>query len=225
MAEQNSNVYPMISEKNWWTIREKFKASLPASVSSNYIKTLLSLSSDDSANNNVINPMRRIGLIDDENKPTALANNWRLDDKYKEVCDVIINNIYPRELSDLFSDSDVDRASARSWFMGHGVGEPTANKMVALFALLKSGEIKERKPTTSKKSTTKVKSSQNNNVSNSPDVKTNLNDNVSEKESKKHSNHPNLHIDLQIHISPDSTPEQIETIFASMSRHLYGANN
>ena len=37
--------------------------------------------------------------------------------------------------------------------------------------------------------------------------------------------HSDLHIDLQIHISPDSTAEQIETIFASMAKHLYGANN
>ena len=36
------------------------------------------------------------------------------------------------------------------------------------------------------------------------------------------SNRPNLHIDLQIHISPESTPEQIECIFASMAKHLYG---
>jgi hypothetical protein len=35
-------------------------------------------------------------------------------------------------------------------------------------------------------------------------------------------NRPNLHIDLQIHISPDSTPNQIDTIFASMAKHLYG---
>ena len=39
------------------------------------------------------------------------------------------------------------------------------------------------------------------------------------------SNKPNLHIDLQIHISPDSTPEQIECIFSSMAKHLYGADN
>ena len=38
-------------------------------------------------------------------------------------------------------------------------------------------------------------------------------------------NRPNLHIDLQIHISPDSTPDQIDTIFASMAKHLYGMNN
>ena len=38
-------------------------------------------------------------------------------------------------------------------------------------------------------------------------------------------NGPNLHIDLQIHISPDSTPEQIEAIFESMEKHLYGVKN
>ena len=71
MADSNS--YPMISEKNWWTIREKFKASLPAIATPNYVKTLLTLSSDSSANSNVITPMRRMGLLDEENKPTALA--------------------------------------------------------------------------------------------------------------------------------------------------------
>lgn len=36
------------------------------------------------------------------------------------------------------------------------------------------------------------------------------------------SGHPNLHIDLQVHISPEATPEQIDKIFASMAKHLYG---
>lgn len=34
---------------------------------------------------------------------------------------------------------------------------------------------------------------------------------------------PSLHIDLQIHISPDANVDQIEAIFASMAKHLYGA--
>jgi hypothetical protein len=34
---------------------------------------------------------------------------------------------------------------------------------------------------------------------------------------------PSVHIDFQIHISPEATPEQIEQIFASMRRHLYGS--
>ncbi len=33
---------------------------------------------------------------------------------------------------------------------------------------------------------------------------------------------PAVHIDFQIHISPEATPEQIDQIFASMRRHLYG---
>lgn len=33
---------------------------------------------------------------------------------------------------------------------------------------------------------------------------------------------PEVHIDIQIHISPESTAEQIEKIFESMAKHLYG---
>lgn len=33
---------------------------------------------------------------------------------------------------------------------------------------------------------------------------------------------PSVHIDVQVHISPNSTPEQIDKIFDSMRRHLYG---
>ena len=33
---------------------------------------------------------------------------------------------------------------------------------------------------------------------------------------------PALHIDIQVHIDPTSSAEQIDQIFASMARHLYG---
>jgi len=32
---------------------------------------------------------------------------------------------------------------------------------------------------------------------------------------------PSLHVDIQVHISPEATAEQIDQIFASMSKHLY----
>ena len=32
---------------------------------------------------------------------------------------------------------------------------------------------------------------------------------------------PSLHIDIQIHISPDATLEQIDQIFASMGKYIY----
>lgn len=35
---------------------------------------------------------------------------------------------------------------------------------------------------------------------------------------------PSVHIDIQIHISPDSTANQIDQIFASMAKHLYASS-
>lgn len=37
------------------------------------------------------------------------------------------------------------------------------------------------------------------------------------------SSYPALHIDIQIHISPESSSEQIDKIFESMAKHLYGS--
>ncbi|SFK14006.1 hypothetical protein SAMN03159338_3366 [Sphingomonas sp. NFR04] len=40
---------------------------------------------------------------------------------------------------------------------------------------------------------------------------------------KPRSSAPNLHIDVQVHISADASLDQIDQIFASMAKHLYGA--
>ena len=193
-------------------------------VTANYVKTLLSISNDNSANSNVINPMKRIGLLDDENKPTTLANDWRLDDKYKRVCDEIIKAVYPTELLDLFPESDIDRNSAKNWFMAQGVGDAAANKMLALFVLLKSGEIKDKKNVLKDKTAKKI----NSNAQKAAKIPTENNTSATAtipRDTAISSNMPNIHIDLQVHISPESTSEQIETIFASIAKHLYGVNN
>jgi len=36
------------------------------------------------------------------------------------------------------------------------------------------------------------------------------------------SNAPSLHIDVQVHVSAEASAEQIDQIFASMAKHLYG---
>ena len=48
-----------------------------------------------------------------------------------------------------------------------------------------------------------------------------INDTPSIKNEIDKPNTPSIHIDLQIHISPEATPEQIDQIFSSMKRHLY----
>ena len=224
MTEQNMG-YPTISEKAWWTIRNKFKASIPSAVTPTYVKTLLSMASDNSANSNIITPMKRLGLIDDENKPTALANDWRIDEKYRTACETMLKKVYPTELLDLFPDKDIDKTSGRTWFMSQGVGQAAADKMVALFTLLKSGEIKDNKTAKKpQKSTSQPIKNTNKNNAKSQAEPSNQSAKIENAPVKDivGVNQPNLHIDLQIHISPDSTPEQIECIFASMAKHLYG---
>jgi hypothetical protein len=34
---------------------------------------------------------------------------------------------------------------------------------------------------------------------------------------------PTLHIDIQVHISPEASADQIDQVFSSMAKHLYGA--
>ena len=228
MADQIS--YPMFSERSWWIIRDRFIASIPTVVSTNYVKSLLTLSSDASANNNIIGPMKRLGLLTDDGKPTDLAKDWRIDDKYSATCAKIVKNTYPQELLDLFPETTVDRNIAKNWFMNHGVGNKTADQMVALFSLLKSGKIKDKSDRTApdKKSLPKIKNVKNGNGKPSTQELAVSPITAPKQENESPmitSNRPNLHIDLQIHISPESTPEQIETIFASMAKHLYGVDN
>ncbi|WP_173053887.1 DUF5343 domain-containing protein [Candidatus Nitrotoga sp. AM1P] len=39
----------------------------------------------------------------------------------------------------------------------------------------------------------------------------------------RNSHNPSVHIDIQIHISPEASTDQIDQIFKSMAKHLYGA--
>ena len=34
---------------------------------------------------------------------------------------------------------------------------------------------------------------------------------------------PSVHIDLQVHISPEASPDQIDNIFSSMAKHLFNS--
>lgn len=225
MAEKQ--FYPMIPEKHWWLIRNQFKKTIPATVNISYLKSLLSLTSDQAARN-TISPLRQMGIIDEDNKPLPRATDWRSDAKYPEVCKAIIEEIYPPELNDLFPDSDVDSKVVKAWFMDTAaIGESAAGKITGTFVLLKNGQIKTEleisKPASKpKKNTVKTAEKKDTTTSNLiPETKAL----IPEKTQSVNSKSPSLHIDLQIHISPDATTQQIDTIFASIVKHLYGTNN
>ncbi|MBQ8174705.1 MAG: DUF5343 domain-containing protein [Clostridia bacterium] len=229
MAEKQ--FYPAISEKSWWQLRSQFKKTIPSVVNVSYLKSLLSLNSDQSARN-ILAPLKQMGIIDTDGKPQPRATDWRSDVKYPDVCSAIISEIYPQELLDLFPDAQVDNATAKSWFMDTcSLGDNAAGKITSTFSMLKSGQIKsDADVTKASASPKKAKSNKpqksipadnaNKPVSASPMPAVDVN--TPTIPASAASPTPSVHIDLQIHISPDASPEQIDSIFASMAKHLYG---
>lgn len=220
MAEKQT--YPMISEKNWWNLRNQFKKTIPANVNPSYVKSLLGFNSDDSARNNIIIPLKQVGLIDEDGKPTALAIEWRSDDKYSSACKTMLDSLYPRELTDLFPDDEVDIAKVKSWFMDTAsIGQSAAGKVANTFILIHSAKIRqpsEKASASPKKVAKPAKEKPFKNIVNTVPVTAN---NTSVKYDSTHAT-PSLHIDIQVHISPDASADQIDKIFESMAKHLYG---
>ena len=86
--------FPMMPEKSWWALRQQFKKTIPSTLSVSYLKSLLGLTSDQSARN-LLSPLKQMKIIDDDGKPSPRANDWRNDNKYQTVCQEILQEIYP----------------------------------------------------------------------------------------------------------------------------------
>lgn len=239
MAEDKKKGYPKIPLNNWFLLREKFKQRTPEKVSPSYVATALSMG-EASASANIIPPLKSFGLIDEAGKPTDLAYDWRDDEKYPQVCKSILEKIYPQELRDLFHGSDIDVKSIERWFARDAkVGESAARAYAATYTMLLDGDLSSAREFGAKAKTAGTTGAT---------TQTRTAKKAENKPSKKHatpkptaiptsapsaqeSEHgatseikkrysPNLHVDIQIHISPDSSAEQIDKIFESMAKHL-----
>lgn len=223
--------YPKISRKLWWAMRERFKKSLPGTVTPTLVTSVVSMA-DASARSNVISPMRDLGLLDADNKPSKLANRWRHDDEYEAVCHEIRTNTYPNELIEAFPDADpTKKAQIQNWFMkvGH-VGESAARMYADTYILVSQADPKgqEEKPTASSsaRATKAAAKPEPKGTAKAAAVLAPAPDQHQERpaaaESTSHRRLPAIHIDVQVHISPDTSPEQIDRIFESMAKHLGG---
>lgn len=217
MEENKKIAFPKIPESNWWSIRKQFKKTIPSVVNITYLKSLLDLESDISARN-LMAPLKSLGLINEEGKPTSRANEWRDDDKYTKVCNDMILENYPQELLDLYPDNtNLDKKNISKWFMTKcAIGEGTANIVASTFILLKEATIKDDEPIKKQSKGKMVKEGKKDmGIANKITPVSGGDVIPAEK------NGPSMHIDLQIHISPDATANQIDCIFASISKHLY----
>ena len=185
---------------------------------------------DGSARSNVISPLRDLGLLDVENKPTDLAARWRHDDEYAAVCHEIRQKTYPHELVEAFSEPDVtQKEQIKTWFMKRGdVGEVAAKMYADTYLLLSQADPTGAEEKTTASSPRRAPGSAPKAESKRPTKPSPVQEPVtaqaaqsaSNPETTTHRRLPAIHIDVQVHISPDTSPEQIDRIFESMAKHL-----
>jgi len=226
MAEEKKKGYPKIAQANWFGLRDKLKQRVPGEISASYVASAMGMA-EGSARANVVSPLKALGIIGEDSKPTDLAYDWRDDSKYPEVCEKIIESIYPQELQDLFHTPDAQMSDVTSWFMRDAkVGEPAAKMFAATYIMLLQKNPEDAKDVTK----SKVAKPKDSNPKKAPAPKKNASESKANTPDtpepnpadvgKTHGFSPRLHIDVQVHISPESSPEQIDKIFESMAKHL-----
>jgi hypothetical protein len=222
MAEQKKS-YPMLPVAHWWALRKKFKQTIPTTVNQSYLAGVLKMEAQ-SARANVLPYLKALGIIDAEGKTTERAKLWRDNLSYPAVCKDILKEVYPQTLLDSVTDAS-QRQEAERWFSHEtGSGEAAVARMAVLYCVLLEADASkepdekverarpekkvDKKPVPvvpSRIEPKRVEPAPNNtstNVTNLPQI-------------------PGININLEIHISADSSSDQIDTIFKSMAKHIY----
>jgi hypothetical protein len=220
--EQDRSSYPRIPAKVWWQLRAQSKKTPPRSIEAGYIATLCEVS--EKTAQNLIPSLRAVGLINGEGKTTERLHEWRDDESYAKVCSDILNEVYPSELRELLPPPIPDRTQAARWFARKTqTGEIASNQMAAFYALVAKADPAEPEASDSSDAprSAKPKSPQKSpkrNGERAPVEPARVQVSDSPSPMKRA---PSMHIDIQIHIAPQASPEQIDAIFSSMARHLY----
>ncbi len=213
--------YPAIGKKPWAQVRARVATTPSWKVTDQSVSASLAMGSAASARQNVINPLKKMGLVDDDGGLTDRGRKWRTEDGYAEACDEILAEVYPDTLVHLIdADGQPHRDAVRRWFDQQGYGSSAASQMTATFMLIASKAIPEpvapgsangqAKKAAAPKAPAKKTGKQEEELPPPPPPP-----------APPASHGPNLHLDIQIHIPPDASAEQLDRIFASMAKHLY----
>jgi hypothetical protein len=187
-------------------------------------------------------PLKKIGILDGKGNTTERAMEWRSDETYPAVCRTIISEIYPQELRDLYGSLQQLDSGLEDWFARYtGAGQSRVNRFAAFYRLLLAADPTQRasdktpvgnskRPSSSKVITSRT--SRNGKVApTAPAKKSSLDgsikgeDDNDESDDIRHkairvASEPQVHVNIQVHLSPEMTAEQIDTIFESMARNL-----
>ena len=207
----------MLPVSHWWGLRKRFKQSIPGTVTASYLAAALNMK-EQSARANILPYLQQLGIIDDDGKTLDRARQWRDDSQYGSVCKQMREAVYPNDLLDAVPEPSTDRDAAGRWFANAtGSGTGAVRKMTGLYTVLVEADPENGKTSTKRKLTPTKKSTTRKAAIQSRKAKLST---ESARVPKPES--PGVHINVQVHVSSDATPDQIDQIFASMAKHIYG---
>lgn len=181
---------------------------VPDKVSSKWLKSIGFTSSNDVS---MIGVLRFIGFVDSSKVPTEDWQSYRDRDKAPRVLAKSIRRGY-NELFEHYEDahSRSDDELGNFFRANSTLGDKATSLMVKTFTALCSlshfGSMLANG----------VQMPQNGNSKLVP-----LGESLTPESGEPEPTLPALHLDVQIHISADASPEQIDHIFESMAKHLY----
>ncbi|MFC3164988.1 DUF5343 domain-containing protein [Ciceribacter thiooxidans] len=181
---------------------------IPKKATTAWLKTIGFTSSNDKS---LIGVLRFVGLIDSAGTPTSVWSNFR-GTHHRAVLGEAIRKGYA-ELYAIYPDAHT-RSNTE---IGHvfstssTAGQQVIAKTVATFKALATEADFSSAPLDI-----------NTSIHTGPLHTAPANAPTQEPQRPNVQNGPAVHIDIQVHISPESTAEQIDKIFESMAKHLYG---
>lgn len=232
-AEGRPGGYPYMSAATWGELRTNFRKSMPrGAVTKDYLQSILGISEKTAGN--LLPQLRNVGIIDAEGMPTQLAKDFRDDEHYASACATIVETVYPTSLTDAFPEVEDNLNGIANWFMRNaGAGEQAAKYQARFYITLREADptsLGERRVRASgdskpaKKAASKKAPSASTQGTPKPDAEAQQrSEPQGDQTDRRHrvSRRPDVHIDIQIHIDASASNDQIDAVFASMSKHLY----
>lgn len=222
--------YPYMSPAQWYGVRARLRQSMPKGIDVDWL--MAALGTSEKGARNALPQLRALGLIDTDGKPTSLALDLRDDEHYAQTCDAILEALYPESLLHAYDSSEANADQVARWFMRNAhTGEATAKMQARLYLTLLRRELPsdDQKPRTPRKRAAKktapaknVQSLPETNGGRSTEAGSGNDTSLTDHEERQQAPGPALHIDLQIHISADASDTQIDAVFKSMAKYLYG---
>ena len=206
-----------------------FNQTIPPKVTASYLVAVLG-GKESSVKGNVLTGLQAVGLVDQDGSTTSRAKLWRDENSYPDVCKQIREELYPSDLLNAIPGPLIDKDAAKRWFMTKtGCGEVTARKMVGLYSLLMeadpSGGEQVAAPSSNNAMVPESKKQPKRTVSSNRKGAADRRGSDSGGAPIPRLDMPDMRLSVEVRIDGSVTPEQIDLIFASMAKHLYGREN